>query len=392
VKERMLGSVQSAHRATQQLLRVDEEITHVLSPRREAALRAAAARELRDADGVLISDLDKGVLTSGLLRALIEGARRRRIPVIVDPGRARDFALYRGATAITPNRYETEVATGMKLVDRDAWREAGEALVKRLGLAACLITLDRDGMYLSERGGNDEYIPTTPREVYDVTGAGDVVLSTFGLFATAGLSFTAAATLANLAAGIEVGRLGAEVITRDDLERALSPDHRGYERKLVSDAELKAILERERRAGRRIVFTNGCFDVLHAGHIQLLAFARAQGDLLVIGLNSDRSVRALKGAGRPVYPAAERARILAALEAVGYVVVFDETRAERIIRKVRPDVLIKGEDWRGKGIDGGDFVESYGGRVVLAPILPGRSTSATIERIRTAQSAKSSSA
>jgi len=384
VKERMLGSVQTAHRGTQQLLRVDEELTYAISPGRESALKAAVARELKDADGVLISDLDKGVLTAGLLRALIDGARRRRIPVIVDPGRERDFTIYRGATAITPNRYETEVATGMKLVDRDAWRAAAQTLVKRLGLAACLITLDRDGMYLSERGGVDQYIPTTPREVYDVTGAGDVVLSTFGLFAAAGLSFAAAATLANLAAGIEVGRLGTEVITRDDLERALSPDDGGYERKLVSDAELRLILERERRAGRQIVFTNGCFDVLHAGHIQLLSFARSQGDLLVVGLNSDRSVRALKGDGRPVYPAAERARILAALEAVSYVVVFDETRAERTIRKVRPDVLIKGEDWRGKGVDGQSFVESYGGRVVLAPLLAGRSTSATIDRIRAA--------
>jgi D-beta-D-heptose 7-phosphate kinase/D-beta-D-heptose 1-phosphate adenosyltransferase len=392
VKERMLGSVQTANRATQQLLRVDEELTYSISPAREAALKSRVARELKDADGVLISDLDKGVMTARLLRELIEGARRRRIPVIVDPGRERDFAIYRGATAITPNRYETEVATGMKLVDRDAWRAAAEALVKRLGLAACLITLDRDGMYLSERGGADEYIPTTPREVYDVTGAGDVVLSTFGLFIVAGLSFTAAATLANLAAGIEVGRLGTEVITRDDLERALRPEDGGYERKLVSDAELQAILERERRAGRQIVFTNGCFDVLHAGHIQLLSFARSQGDLLVVGLNSDRSVRALKGDGRPVYPAAERARILAALEAVAYVVVFDETRAERVIRKVRPDVLIKGEDWRGKGIDGGDFVESYGGRVVLAPLLAGRSTTATLERIRIATPSKRSRA
>ena len=384
VKERMLGSVQSAHRATQQLLRVDEELTYALSPAREAALKARVARELKDADGVLISDLNKGVLTAGLLRELIDGARRRRIPVLVDPGRERDFTIYRGATAITPNRYETEVATGMKLVDRDAWRAAAQALVERLGLAACLITLDRDGMYLSEHGGADQYIPTTPREVYDVTGAGDVVLSTFGLFAATGLSFAAAATLANLAAGIEVGRLGTEVITRDDLERALSPDDGGYERKLVSDTELRLILDRERRAGRQVVFTNGCFDVLHAGHIQLLSFARAQGDILVVGLNSDRSVRALKGSGRPVYAAAERARILAALEAVSYVVVFDETRAERIIHKVRPDVLIKGEDWRGKVVDGQKFVEAYGGRVVLAPLLAGRSTSATIDRIRSA--------
>ena len=156
----------------------------------------------------------------------------------------------------------------------------------------------------------------------------------------------------------------------------------GEPHKVLTRDELKQRVAEWRRAGEKIVLTNGCFDVLHAGHIQLLSFARSHGDVLVVGLNSDRSVRMLKGAGRPVYPAAERARLLAALEAVGYVVIFDETRAERVIHRVRPDILIKGEDWRGKGIDGGDFVESYGGRVVLAPLLAGRSTSATIERMR----------
>jgi len=219
------------------------------------------------------------------------------------------------------------------------------------------------------------------REVYDVTGAGDVVLSVFGMFSIAGLGFSSAATIANLAASIEVTRIGTEVITREDLARALSPAHESYERKIHSADELKAALERERRAGRRIAFTNGCFDLLHAGHIQSLAFARAQADVLVVGLNSDRSVRHLKGDGRPVYPAGERARILAALEAVDYVVVFEETNAEKIIRAVKPDVLIKGEDWRGKQVDGQAFVESRGGRVALAPLLGGRSTSSTIDRM-----------
>src|ERR1019366_2264441 len=159
---------------------------------------------------------------------------------------------------------------------------------------ACLITLDRDGMYLAERGGKDTYVSTAPREVYDVTGAGDVVLSVFGMFSIAGLGFSSAATIANLAASIEVTRIGTEVITREDLARALSPAHLSYERKIHSIDELKAALERERRAGRRIAFTNGCFDLIHAGHIQMLAFARAQADLLVVGLNSDRSVRRLK--------------------------------------------------------------------------------------------------
>lgn len=383
VKERMLGAVQSANRATQQLLRVDDEDPRPLTPARERMLKARIKEALARVDGVLVSDINKGLLTPVILRALIDGANRRKIPIIIDPRLTDDFSIYRGATALTPNRYETELATGIRLIDRDGWRAAAEKLVAALDLKACLITLDRDGMYLAERGGADTHIPTTPREVYDVTGAGDVVLTFFGLLAVAGLSYSAAATIANLAAGIEVGRLGTEIISRADLARALLPAHDGYERKILSGDDLKRGLEAERRAGRRIVFTNGCFDLLHAGHLKTLSFARAQGDLLVVGINSDRSVRAIKGPNRPVYDALDRARMLAALEMVDYVVVFDDRRAERIIRRVRPDVIVKGEDWRGAGpVDGQLFIEAYGGRVVLAPLLPGHSTTSTIARMR----------
>jgi D-beta-D-heptose 7-phosphate kinase/D-beta-D-heptose 1-phosphate adenosyltransferase len=382
VKQRMLGSVQSANRATQQLLRVDEEDPRPLSPARERAMKARIADEITRADGVLVSDINKGLLTPGLLRALIDGANRRGIPIIIDPRLCDDFSIYRGATALTPNRFETETATGMRLNDRAAWRTAAETLVKKFSLKACLITLDRDGMYLAERGGADTYIPTTPREVYDVTGAGDVVLTCFGLMTTAGLSFASAAAIANLAAGIEVGRIGTEIISREDLALALKPAQTSYERKILSGDELTLALERDRAAGRRIVFTNGCFDLMHAGHLHLLGFARAQGDRVVVGLNSDRSVRALKGAGRPISHAGDRARMLAALDLVDYVVVFEETRAERVIRTVRPDILVKGEDYRGQIVDGQRFVESYGGQVALAPLLEGHSTTSTVARLR----------
>jgi D-beta-D-heptose 7-phosphate kinase / D-beta-D-heptose 1-phosphate adenosyltransferase len=382
VKERMLGSVQSANRATQQLLRVDSEDTSPLAPEREHELAGRLERVLDRADGVLVSDINKGLLTPSLLHGLISAANRRRIPVVIDPRVSADYSIYRGATAITPNRYETELATGMKLTDRDAWRTAADGLVRKLGLRACLVTLDRDGMYLAERGGRGSFISTSPREVYDVTGAGDVVLAVFGLLAIAGLGFASAAALANIAAGIEVGRLGTEIISRDDLARALAPWHDGLERKIVSVDELQALLEPKRRAGQRIVFTNGCFDLLHAGHLQLLSFARAQGDVLIVGINSDRAVRMIKGEHRPIYPAAERARILAAIEMVDHVVVFDDPHAESIIHDVRPDVLVKGADWRGQQVDGHDFVESKGGHVLLAPLLEGYSTSSTIARLR----------
>jgi D-beta-D-heptose 7-phosphate kinase/D-beta-D-heptose 1-phosphate adenosyltransferase len=383
VKERMLGSVQSAHRGTQQLLRVDEEDGRALAPKCERQLKAKLREEIRRADAVLVADINKGLLTPTLLRALIDNARRRGIPIVIDPRLSENFSIYRGATALTPNRYETELATGIRLTDRGAWRAAAEQLLEQLELEACLITLDREGMYLAERGGASTYIATTPRDVYDVTGAGDIVLTFFGLFAAAGLSFESAAGIANIAAGLEVGRLGTEIISRDDLAQALNPTRNGYERKIIDETELRARLERERQAGRRIVFTNGCFDLLHCGHLQLLSFAREQGDLLVVGINSDRTVRALKGASRPVYNAAERARLLAALEMVDYVVVFDDIRAEKITRTVRPDILVKGDDWRGQKIDGQDFIEARGGRVMLAPILAGHSTTATLERMRT---------
>jgi D-beta-D-heptose 7-phosphate kinase / D-beta-D-heptose 1-phosphate adenosyltransferase len=382
VKERMLGSVQSANRGTQQLLRVDEEDGSPLSAARERNLKARLKDELEQADGVLISDINKGLLTRGLLRALIEGAHRRKIPLIVDPRRTEDFSIYEGATAITPNRYETEVATGMRLSDRGEWRAAAEKLTQRLGLKACLITLDREGMYLAEADGTDTYISTSPREVYDVTAAGDVVLTFFGFLAIAGLSFSSAATVANLAAGIEVGRIGAEIISREDIALALQSPDNAYERKIVSYSEISVVLERARREGRRIVFTNGCFDLLHAGHLQLIGFARRQGDVLVVGVNSDRSVRQLKGPGRPINGAVDRARMLAALELVDHVVVFDDSRAEKIIRTVRPDVLIKGEDYAGQQVDGQAFVEARGGRVALAPLLEGHSTTSTIARMQ----------
>jgi D-beta-D-heptose 7-phosphate kinase / D-beta-D-heptose 1-phosphate adenosyltransferase len=387
VKERMLGSVQSAHRATQQLLRVDDEDQSPLAPERERDLVRRLDRVLERADGVLVSDINKGVLTPALLKQLIAGANRRRIPIVIDPRLSSDYSVYRGATAITPNRYETEVATGMKLTDRDAWRRAADSLVRKLHLRACLVTLDRDGMYLAESGGRGSFIPTSPREVYDVTGAGDVVLTVFGLLTIAGLGFASAAALANIAAGIEVGRLGTEIISRDDLARALAPGHDSIERKIVSVNELQALLEPKRRTGEQIVFTNGCFDLLHAGHLQLLSFARAQGDVLVVGINSDRGVRMIKGDQRPIYPATERARILAALAMVDHVVVFDDSRAERIIREVRPDVLVKGADWLGQPVDGQEFVESHGGQVRWAPLLEGYSTTSTIAHLREGASA-----
>jgi D-beta-D-heptose 7-phosphate kinase/D-beta-D-heptose 1-phosphate adenosyltransferase len=382
VKERFLGSVQSANRATQQLLRVDEEEIRPLAVTSEQLLIDRLDVELDRADGVLVSDINKGVLTPRLLRALIERAGERGKPVFVDPRLTDDFSIYRGATVITPNRYETERATGIRLDSEAGWHEAACQLVERLGLRACLITLDRDGMYLLERDGQGHHIPTTPRDVYDVTAAGDVVLTVFGFSASAGESLLSSAFFANAAAGIEVSLHGAEVITRAALERSLASEDDAFARKILPMAELVDALSRERMRGRRIAFTNGCFDLLHTGHLRTLSFARSQGDVLVVALNSDESVRQLKGPARPVCKVAERARLLAALEIVDYVVIFDELRAENTIRAVRPDFLIKGEDFNNSTVDGREFVEAYGGRVIYSPLLDGQSTTRMIERVR----------
>ena len=381
VKERFLGSVQSADRATQQLLRVDEEEIGPLASATEQSLIERLELELDRADGVLVSDINKGVLTPRLLRALIDRAGNRGTPVFVDPRLTDDFAIYRGATVITPNRFETEKATGIRLDGEAGWHAAAKLLVERLDLKACLITLDRDGMYLLERDGQGHHVPTTPRDVYDVTGAGDVVLTVFGFFASAGESLLSAAFFANAAAGIEVSLHGAEVISRAALERSLAREDI-FERKILPIAELVDAVDRDRMRGRRIAFTNGCFDLLHTGHLQTLSFARSQADVLVVALNSDESVRQLKGPERPVCKAAERARLLAALEIVDYVVVFDGFRAEDTIRAVRPDILVKGEDFLNSTVDGQEFVEAYGGRVVYSPMLDGQSTTRMIERVR----------
>jgi D-beta-D-heptose 7-phosphate kinase / D-beta-D-heptose 1-phosphate adenosyltransferase len=381
VKERLLGAAQSARRGIQQMLRVDREDLTPLHPAAEAKLLARLDAELEDADGVLVSDINKGLLTPRLLREIIQATRSRSKPLVIDPRRCDDFSIYRGATALTPNRFETELATGLDMTEPDLWPVAARKLIHELDLDACLVTLDRDGMFLAQQDGTALHIEITPRDVYDVTGAGDVVLATFGLFLTAGLTAADASALANVAASLEVAKQGAMVISRDELIMALEGSRHASSRKILSLPELQAELLRHRHAGRTICFTNGCFDLLHAGHVKLLEFAHSQGDLLVVAINSDGSVRQIKGVDRPIYSAADRARILAALEAVDYVVIFDDPRAEDIVRSIRPDVLIKGEDWAGKTVDGGEFVRSYGGRVVLAQLMEGRATSRTIEHI-----------
>lgn len=378
IKTRFLASSHTTH---QQVLRVDRETTAALGADDAAQAVALLDELMPSAEAVLVSDYGKGFLTDEVLGRMIAGAKARGVPCVVDP-KGTDYAKYRGATGITPNRSETAAATGLPVRTIADAERAGARLVEDLDLAFALITLDRDGMYLRPRDGEGVHLTTTPREVFDVTGAGDMVLGVLATALASGATPREAASLANVAAGIEVERVGVATVSRDEIAARLAAGADGGVLKCVDRTEIGAIAERHRVAGRRVVFTNGCFDILHAGHVRYLNAAKAEGDVLILGLNSDASVRELKGEGRPVNAERDRAEVLSGLAAVDYVVVFEEDTPAALIDIVQPDVLVKGADWKDKGVVGRETVEARGGRVVLVDLLEGRSTTNTIERIR----------
>jgi D-beta-D-heptose 7-phosphate kinase/D-beta-D-heptose 1-phosphate adenosyltransferase len=255
-----------------------------------------------------------------------------------------------------------------------------------LDLDLAVVTLDSEGLYYHAKSGSGRMIQAQPRAAYDVSGAGDMVIASavFGL--ASGMPLDQALEFANFAAGMEVERIGAQPIARREMLRRLAAEAGITPEKVLPLDELKSLLDEHRRRGDRIVFTNGCFDLIHAGHVKFLQFARSQGDVLVVGLNSDGSVRALKGAPRPILPERERAAILAAFEPVDCVIIFDEDTPAALINEVQPDILVKGEDWREKGVVGSDTVQARGGKVVLAPLVPDLSTSSIVQRILDAYS------
>ena len=386
-KTRFVGRAQ--HRIPQQVLRVDWEQPDDLADDDQSGVVTAFQRALtaNRPDAVLLSDYGKGVLTAGLTLRLIEAARGAEagVPVIVDPLRSADYTKYRGATVLTPNREEAQAASGVPLAgdDPETLDRAAATLLETLDLQALVITLDKAGAFLRRREeAAGSLVPTRPRHVYDNAGAGDMVVAVLALALAGGVEVRRAVGLANVAGGLEVEKFGVQPVTRQEMILDLMGEARRRGDKVRTTEGLLADLSRHRARGETVAFTNGCFDLLHAGHVAYLDFASRQGDVLVVGLNADRSVRALKGPDRPVSPQEERARVLSAIEAIDYIVVFDEDTPERLIEAVRPDVLVKGEDWRDKGVVGREVVESYGGRVVLAPLLKGLSTSGLLGRIR----------
>ena len=379
IKERYIA-------AGQQLLRVDRETAPQLAePLVEAAVSAASSL-MAEARALVLSDYGKGLLGGPTIQRLIAQARALGVAVLVDP-KGRDFARYRGATLITPNRRELAEASGIA-TDTDAGvLAAAQRVMADAGIESVLATRSEEGMTLVEPDGAGAervtHLPALAREVFDVSGAGDTVVATMAAAIAAGLPRVTAAELANAAAGIVVGKVGTAVASPSEILHALhARELLSGETKVFSLEALLSEVGRWRRLGQRVGFTNGCFDLLHPGHISLLSQARKLSDRLVVGLNSDASVRQLKGEGRPVQSEGARATVLASLASVDAVVLFADETPLQLIRQIRPDVLVKGADYTLQQVVGADLVASWGGKVVLAELMPGQSTSGTIRRLR----------
>ncbi|HTV50502.1 MAG TPA: D-glycero-beta-D-manno-heptose 1-phosphate adenylyltransferase [Steroidobacteraceae bacterium] len=364
--------------AHQQLVRLDWEDVRPSDAPLAQQLHEALTHERAVPDALILSDYAKGVLSPELLRALIAGMRGR--PVLVDP-KSRDFERYRGASVITPNLRELEAALGRTLDvdDVDGIAAAARPLAAALGLQALVVTLGDRGMLIVPPQAPATAIATQQRAVYDVTGAGDIAIAILGLSLAAGAPLALGAHVANAAAGLGVGQIGTVAIDAPSIRNALAVLPEG---KILSREELGARASTWRMAGKRVVFTNGCFDLVHSGHLALLRRAAELGDVLVLGINSDASVARLKGPERPLVPQAERAALLAALAFVDAVTIFDEDTPLATLEQLLPQVLVKGADYTPEQVVGRELVEAHGGRVVLVPLVPEKSTSALLERIR----------
>jgi D-beta-D-heptose 7-phosphate kinase/D-beta-D-heptose 1-phosphate adenosyltransferase len=364
----------------QQVVRIDRETVAPAGPEFLAAALAYASARLPALNAVVLSDYGKGTLTPALVRDLIRLARGRGLPVVVDP-KGQNYSVYAGATVVTPNLKELEEAVGKPLTGQELVAAEGQALRERLALDALLVTQGAHGMTLIRPEGVLVIPARTPREVFDVSGAGDTVVAVMALGLAAGLDLADAATLANLAAGVVVTKKGTAPILLSEMERELRA-HVHQEEKIVTVQDLKFIVPHLKAQGKTIVFTNGCFDLLHVGHIKFLEDSRRLGDVLVVALDADASVRRVKGEGRPVIGEEQRLHMLAALAAVDYVTLFDSEQLPEILAALQPDVLTKGSNFPAEEVAGREIVQSYGGRITLVPISDTVSITGLINRIR----------
>jgi D-beta-D-heptose 7-phosphate kinase/D-beta-D-heptose 1-phosphate adenosyltransferase len=376
-KVRFVSEHHSAH-----LLRADWEMAAPIDTGSEDALIGHVTKAMPRVGAVVLSDYAKGALTPRVIRAVIDAANKHGKPVLVDP-KGRDYSIYRGATMITPNRQELADATHRAALTEHEVAAAALELGRTLDTKAVLVTRSEAGMTLVVDGGAI-HVPAYPVRVRDVSGAGDTVVAVLAAMLAMKADFESAMRAANAAAAVVVGKRGTATLSVAELRSRILPAATlAPEEKIVFDwTLLDEHLAEWRKLGLRVGFTNGCFDLLHPGHVKLLAGARGACDRLIVGLNGDASVTRLKGAGRPVQPVQSRAEVLAALEAVDLVVVFDEDTPEKLIARVKPTVLVKGSDYTPDDVVGRSIVEALGGQVILIDLVPGQSTSSMVERSR----------
>jgi len=366
---------------TQQLLRTDHETIQPIEGKAAQRIINAAKKAMKLCGAVVISDYGKGVLVPDVIEAVIDAARAKGCPVIVDP-KGREYWRYQGADLVTPNRAELAEAVGHPINVESDIVDAAKSLVIEYDLGAVLVTRSHEGMTLVTADGGVTHLPAEAREVFDVSGAGDTVVATIATAMAAGASLLDAATLANVAAGIVVAKVGTAAAYASDVAASLHhQDISSVESKILNLDQLLERVQRWQRQGKKVGFTNGCFDLLHPGHVSLLAQASAACDRLIVGLNSDASVKRLKGDDRPIQNETARLTVLASLENVDAVVLFSEDTPLKLIKAVKPDALIKGADYTVRQVIGADVVKKYGGKVVLAQLEDGHSTTETISRL-----------
>lgn len=362
--------------SSQQIIRYDKESKDCISDAISKAMLNALSNSIKNYDAIILSDYGKGVLSDWFCRGIIDLANKSGIKVLVDP-KGSDFTKYRGAYLLTPNKKEAVLATGIDIKDDESLKEALLKLKSQCNLGISLITLSEDGIAVYDEVMKK--FPTVAKEVFDVTGAGDTVIASIAFALSANKSIEEVAKFANLAAGVVVGKIGSATVSLDEIF-----DYEASLHKTTSDAHIKSfdeiekIVERYKQSGKKVVFTNGCFDILHVGHVKYLQEAKSYGDILIVGLNSDASVSRLKGPTRPVNVAEDRAYLLAALEAVDFVVPFEDDTPYELIKMVKPDILVKGGDYEGKEVVGTEF----SGELRLVQFVDGKSTTKTIQKIQ----------
>ena len=367
----------------QQILRIDHEQINPISDitRKKMVRSYIASINKFKPDGIIISDYAKGLMTRELCKEIIKHPKVKNIFVAVDP-KGRDFTKYKGASVITPNQTEAEEVCGFNIVGEATIKKVLKKLSKITGIDNIIITRGKEGISYCVRGENINTVRSNAREIFDVTGAGDTVVSVLTLSYLSSKSWEESVRIANAAAGVVVGRVGTVNVTQRDLLNAFANNRNLKLEKIVSLNFLLELLSQLRKEKKKITFTNGCFDLFHKGHLHLLNQAKNFGDILIVGVNDDDSVKRIKGEQRPYIPALDRARMIAELECVNFVVVFAEDTPLELIKMIKPDILVKGSDYKHKKVIGSEFVEGYGGKVKFIEQLKGISTSTLLSKIR----------